>query len=256
MNILITGSRSGIANRVIDKLSKTNHTIYATTRTELQAKRLREKYKNHKNIYCFKLDVTNASDKEKLKEIKIDCLLSNAAVGYGGSVSEINLNRVRENFEVNVFNNLEIIQIVLKQMIERKKGKIIVMASLGGIIPISFLGSYCASKASLIKLTECLRKELKYLKNNIDIVLIEPGFYYTGFNQVMFENKEIKNSYFNEEIELIRKKESLMIKLLEKKNLDSIVNKIYKVILIDKPKFIYRAPLLQGIGAKIYQFFT
>ena len=43
--------------------------------------------------------------------------------------------------------------------------------------------------------------------------------------------------------------------LFEKENLNSIVSKIEKAVVIDNPKFIYRAPLLQVIGAKLYQLF-
>ena len=63
------------------------------------------------------------------------------------------------------------------------------------------------------------------------------------------------NSYFNAQLDLIRKRENLFFGILEKHNLDSISNKIVKSIIKDNPKFIYRAPLLQVIGTKIYQIF-
>ena len=63
------------------------------------------------------------------------------------------------------------------------------MSSLAGLIPLKFLGSYASSKAALITLSDVLKKELKELNSNIKVVLVEPGLYYTGFNQVMFENK-------------------------------------------------------------------
>ncbi len=72
-------------------------------------------------------------------------------------------------------------------MIKKKSGKIIVISSLAGIYPVSFIGSYSSSKAALIKITETLRREVKLIDKNIKFCLIEPGFYYTGFNQVMFD---------------------------------------------------------------------
>lgn len=253
--ILYTGARSGIAKSVIDKLiGNVNYKIYLTVETDAQLKEIAKIYKDIDNVKYFKLDVTSEKDIKTLEKIDIDVLVSNAAVGYGGSVAEMDVNRIKENFDINVFQNIKIIQIVLKQMLKRKKGKIIMMASLAGIIPIPFLGSYCATKASLIKLTECLRLELKYLDNNIDIILIEPGLYHTGFNQVMLENKynESDKSYFKEELSLIRRNENILT-LLEKQSLNSISNKIYKAIVSDTPKFVYRAPISQVIVAKIYQ---
>lgn len=255
MNILYTGARSGIASKVIENLMKEKVHIYVTVETELQLKEVKKKYKNYKNITCLKLDITNKDDYNQFKDIKVDVLVCNAAIGYGGSIAEINMDKVRQNFEVNVFSNFTFIQFILKQMIERKEGRIIMMSSLAGILPIPFLGSYCASKASIIKLAECLKLELCHLDTNIDIVLIEPGLYHTGFNQVMLENKykDMTNGYFKEEIEMIRKKETLFFRLLEHQEYKSIVKKINKAILSEHPKFIYRAPFFQSVGAKLYQ---
>lgn len=245
MNVLYTGARSGIASQVIENLKNKNVHIYVTVETKLQLKEIKKKYRNNPNITCLKLDITNKEDYLQFNDIQVDVLVCNAAIGYGGSIAEIDLNKVRENFEVNVFSNFEFVQYILKQMIIRKKGRVIFMSSLAGILPIPFLGSYCASKASIIKMSECLKLELLYLNKNIDIVLIEPGLYHTGFNQVMLENKykDMEKGYFKEEMAMIRKRESLFFHLLEHQEYQSIVNKITKAILTKKPKFIYRAPL-------------
>jgi len=258
MNILITGARSGIAAKVINKLKDENYNIYVTVKDELQLKRIKKIYKNYKNITCLKLDMLNNSDIKKIENLDIDILYSNAAIGYGGSVAEIDINKTKENFEVNVFNNFKLIQIVLKKMIKNNKGKIIITSSIAGILPINFLGSYCATKASINTLSKCLKNELKLINKNIKISLILPGMYHTGFNQVMLENKynDSKDSYFKSEIELIRKKENIFFNLFELKKYDSIVNKIYKAIKSDNPKYIYTAPLYQYIFAKIYQIFN
>lgn len=256
--ILITGARSGIGNALVNRLIKQNYYIYLTVHTEKQYEISKEKYKEYSNIKCIKLDVTLESDRKKIENLDIDILINIAGIGYGGSISEIPMNKVRENFEVNVFSSFELVQLVLKQMMAKKKGKIIIMSSLAGILPLNFLGSYCATKASIIQLTTTLKNELKILDTNIKIVLVEPGMYHTGFNQVMLENKYdwMKNkSYFENELWLIRKRENLFFGLLEKKKLNSIVSKIEKAVQKDNPKFIYRAPFLQVIGAKLYQIF-
>ena len=249
--ILITGATSGIAKELIKRIKK-DYFIYVTVHTNNELKNVKELYKNDENIECFKLDVTSKLDKEKLKKLDIDILISNSAIGIGGSVINMNINKIRENYEVNVFSNFELIQIILNNMLKKDQGKIIVISSLAGIIPIPFLGSYCSSKASIIKLTECLNKELKILNSNVKVSLIEPGMYKTGFNKYMFDNKYDTNfdNLFKEELELINRKENLILMLLEKKNLNSIINKIIKSINDDK--FLYKAPLLQVIGSKIY----
>lgn len=251
--ILLTGARSGIAAAVLDKI-KDRYYIYLTVHTLNELEIVKEKYKDYSNIQCFKLDITDKDDLKKVENLDIDILVSNAAVCYGGSISEIDINKLRNNFEVNVFSNFELIQIVLKKMLKKDSGKIIIMSSLAGIIPISFMDSYSATKASIIKLTVSLKKELRLINSNVKVCMIEPGFYKTGFNQFMFLNKyDNKDSYFKEELNLIKTKELFITNFIEKKNLDSIVNKIVTSIDSEKPKFIYRAPLSQVIAAKTYQ---
>lgn len=256
--ILVTGARGGIANSLIERLKNKEFLIYITVHTKKELIRVKEKYKNYKNIKCFKLDITLENDRKILESLDIDILINIAGIGYGGSISEISMDLVRENFETNVFASFEIVQIVINKMIQKNSGKIIIMSSLIGLMPLKFLGVYSATKASIIHLTTTLKEELKLLDTNIKVVLIEPGMYHTGFNQVMLENKYdwmSQKSYFKNELDLIRKKENFFFNLFEKKNLNSIVSKIEKSVVEDNPKFIYRAPLLQVIGAKLYQLF-
>lgn len=254
MNLLITGASNGIAGDVIEKIKYKNIDIYPTVHTYKEYINLSKKYQNYHNIHPMKLDVTNAKDKEKLKNMDIDILLCNAAVGYGGSISEISVDLLRENFEVNVFSNFEIVQIILKKMIQKKQGRIIMMSSMASTFPIPFLGGYSATKASISILSKALNSELKYLDVNIPVIIIEPGLYKTGFNEVMLENKydSFDSSYFKEIEKTIRKREEIM-KYFQKKDLNSITKKIVKAIFKMKPKKIYRAPLLQKIGIFIYK---
>ena len=253
--VLFTGARSGIINKVANKIIEKDYFVYITVHTESELKIIQEKYKDNKNVECFKLDITYKQDREKLEELDIDILVSNAAIGESGSVAEIDMDKVRNNFETNVFSNFEVVQIVLKNMIKKGKGRIVMMASLAGIITIPFLGSYCATKASIIKLTEALNLEVKLLDAKIDICLIEPGLYNTGFNKLMFDKKYdwmTIESYFNHQMALIKKSENVLLLLFEKSRLNSIVNKIEKAITKENPKFIYSAPITQNIFARLY----
>lgn len=254
--ILFTGAKSGIAQSVIKKLLNDNYYIYITVHTKKEEKRIKGRYAGLKNVSCFKLDVTNSADREKLENLDIDILVSNAAVGFGGSIIEIPTSKIRENFEVNFFANIEIVQIVINKMLKKNKGKVIIMTSIAGIIPIEFLGSYCCTKSSLIMLAKVLKKELKLLKTNVKVKIIEPGIYKTGFNEVMLDNKDLDSSkYFKDLKEKIELKEYLLFHVMGKDRLDSISRKIVKAIKSNSDKFVYSAPLSQKIFAKLYQIF-
>lgn len=255
--ILITGARSGIISSVIDKI-KNRYYIYITVKNDKQLEMIKEKYKNYNNIECLKLDITNKKDRQIVENMDIDIFVSNAAIGEGGSIAEIPFDKVRHNFEVNVFSNFELLQIIIKQMMKKKKGKIIMISSIGAHMPLDFLGVYCATKASISMLTTTLKNELKLINSNIKIKLIEPGLYHTGFNQVMLENKykwmDI-DSYFKEIIKYLRQKESIYFNLLERKNLNTITKQIEKAIDSENNKFIYSAPISQFIYSRLYNLF-
>lgn len=109
--ILFTGARSGIAKNTIDKLIKNgNYYIYVSVHTESQLKSIKKIYQNTSNIECFKLDVTSETDLKKIEDLDIDILVSNAATGVCGSVSEIEIEKMKYNFDVNVFSNFRLVQ--------------------------------------------------------------------------------------------------------------------------------------------------
>lgn len=185
--ILFTGGTSGIAYHTILRLVQKDFYIYVTSHTEEETMRMKKRFSAYSNVECFVLDVMSDEDIMKLKQLDVDVLVSSAAIGEGGALMEVPISLMEKNFRVNVFQNLKVIQTVLSRMVQKGEGRIIIMSSLAGILPVPFLGSYCATKASLISLAEILRLELQLLRKNIDVILIEPGLYHTGFNQVMME---------------------------------------------------------------------
>lgn len=258
MNILITGAASGMQRKTIEKIKNKNVHIFVTVHTEKQLELVQTKYSTDPNITCLKIDITNKKDYVQLYNIDIDVLICNAAIGEGGSMIEIDMQRVRHNFEINVFRHFEIIQIVLKKMMRKGAGRIILMSSLAALVPIPFLGGYCATKASILKMCESLQMEMSLLSKKIHIICVLPGLYDTGFNRVMLENKYPfmeKETYFKEELEFIRKREDIFLSLFERRNMYTIVKQLKHAIFDKKPKKIYKAPFMQSIGAKIYLLF-
>ena len=253
--ILITGARSGMIYPVIQRL-KNNYRLYVTVHTDSEAKSIKKIYKDDKNIECLKLDVTK--DLNKVNKLDIDALVCNAAIAESGSLFEIPLDKVKENFNVNVFSNMDLIQRVSKKMIEKGKGRIVIISSLTSKIPIPFLGSYSGTKATLSSFARTLYYESKLLASNLDIVLVEPGLYRTGFNKLAFDKKYDfmdSNSFFDTQIERIRSAENIYLWLFEKRSLKSIANKIYEAITCEFPKFRYSAPFSHNLFAKIFNLF-
>lgn len=259
MNILITGASSGIMKHVIYEYLKYEYIhIYVTVENSKQLKIVKRLYQNINSITCFKMDITKINDRNKITKLDIDVLICNAATGYGGSLAEIDINLIRNNYEVNVFSSLELVQLALVNMILKKSGRIIFISSLASIIPIPFLGSYCSSKSSLNMIANTLRSELKLLEGNYFISIIEPGLYYTGFNQVMTEFKYDSmniDTYFDSILKFLEKYETNIYHLLETNNFNDVVRKIKHATISNNPKRVYRTRLSQTLIAKLHQIF-
>ena len=254
--ILITGARSGIISKVIDNIID-DYELYLTGHTDSQVRVMKDKYKNYKNVTCIKLDITNEDDYRKIENIDIDIYIANAAIAESGSMIEMPVDRIRDNFETNVFSNFNLLQRVLQKMIKKGRGKVIIMGSLAGKIPMPFLGAYSGSKASLIKMTEALRFELMLLNSDIKVSLILPGLYRTGFNKLAMDKKYDfmdVNSFFEYQLDFIHSYDKFVL-FFEQRALTSIVNKICQAIYSDNPKFIYSAPFSQNMFAKIISLF-
>lgn len=255
MKILITGAASGIAYLTALTLAERKHKVYLTCHTKKEVENVKEKVKGYKNITVMKVDITKEEDRKKVLDLNVDVLYNHAAIALGGSIIEADMDKVRENFEVNVFSSFRLLQIVLRQMVDKDSGRIVVMSSLAGVIPIPFGGVYSATKASVTMITKSLQKELFFMGTNVKVAIIEPGLYHTGFNQVFLDNKYDDGKYFKDIKKELYNVEHFLFKIGETKKLDSIVVKIVRAIEDEKPKSVYRAPLFYNIMGRLYSIF-
>ena len=255
MRILITGATSGIGYLTALTLAQRNHDVYLTCHTLSQVKSVKEKLGNLKNIKVMKIDITKQEDRQKILDLNIDCLYNHAGTALGGSIIEADMDKVKNNFEVNVFSSFRLLQLVLRQMVDKDKGRIVVMSSLASHFPIPFAGVYSATKASITSIVAALQKEMFLMGTNVKVVLVEPGLYHTGFNQVFLENKYNNGKYFKDIKKELRTVEQFAFKTFERKKLDSIVVQIVRAVEDKHPKKVYRAPFIQATLVKIYSMF-
>lgn len=252
MNILITGATGGIGYQLGIKLAEKKHLVYMTTHTTKQMHQLQQQInclKLNNQIKVFKLDITNQHDLNLINNLDIDVFFIHASIGEGGSILEIPIDKIKYNYKVNLFSNIELIKRYIKTRPKNKPGKVIVTSSLAGIMPIPYLGSYTSSKAALSMIIKTIHKELKKSNPNLKVHLIEPGAYKTGFNQVMI------NKIGNYDSEQKQLKIHKVFDFIECKNLESVVNKMIFLAEHNSKKLIHRTPLLQKILVKLYIIF-
>ena len=257
--ILITGAATGIGRDTAFALAARGHVVVATTYDEAQAVALRAQCAaRNLAIEVYKLDITQAADRETLRQRPLDVLINNAAISDSGSLAEVDIDRIRRTFEVNVFATLELTQVVLAGMIERGSGTVLFVSSIAGRLPMPFLMPYGMTKFALSAAGAALREEMDVLGRNVHVALIEPGAIHTGFNQTMIAHKYEwmeRRSYFSAHLDAIKAKENRMFGFLEAKSTASIVAQIVKAAEARRPKLRYVAPWVQGAFVRMARIF-
>jgi NAD(P)-dependent dehydrogenase (short-subunit alcohol dehydrogenase family) len=182
--ILITGCSSGIGKATALRLAKASDqrgfAVWASARkpetlAELEAAGCR----------TIALDVNDeASAARAVRRIEdvhgaISVLVNNAGYAQSGAIEAVPLERVRRQFETNVFGLIRLTQLVLPKMRARRAGRIVNLSSMGGKLVFPGAGYYHATKYAVEALSDALRFEVRGF--GIHVVIIEPGLIKSGF---------------------------------------------------------------------------
>ncbi|HEY7917829.1 MAG TPA: SDR family oxidoreductase [Acidimicrobiales bacterium] len=180
--VMITGAGSGFGKLVSIALAARGHEVIATTETDAQADELRAEAPE---LTVERVDITS-DDVSKVSAWDIDVLINNAGAGQTGPMADVPIERVRRLFEVNVFGTLAVTQQVLKGMVAKGSGRVIIVSSIAGVLSAPTFGPYSMTKHALEAMGKAMRGELAPL--GIDVTLLNPGPYQTGFNDRMADS--------------------------------------------------------------------
>ena len=180
--VMITGAGSGFGKGASLALAERGHTVIATTETEEQAASLRSEAPQ---LTVEKLDITS-DDVAKAAGWDLDVLINNAGAGQTGPMADVPIDRVRRLLDVNVFGTLAVTQAVLPRMVAKGKGRVIIMSSIAGVMSAPAFGPYSMTKHALEAMGKAMRNELS--GQGIDVCLLNPGPYLTGFNDRMADS--------------------------------------------------------------------
>jgi NAD(P)-dependent dehydrogenase (short-subunit alcohol dehydrogenase family) len=131
------------------------------------------------------LDVTDAGQIRKAVDAAherfgyVDVLVNNAGYGYQSSVEEGEEHEIRAQFETNVFGLFSVTRAVLPGMRIRRKGHVINVTSVGGLMGFAGAGYYVATKHAIEGWSDSLALETKHL--GIRVTCVEPGSFRTDW---------------------------------------------------------------------------
>lgn len=178
--VLITGCSTGIGRETATRLAKAGWTVYATAR-KLEAVKDLEK----DGCKTLQLDVNNAEsmraavDTIEATEGAVGVLVNNAGYGQSGAIESVPIEKVRAQFETNVFGLVQLTQMVLPKMREQGWGRIVNVSSMGGKLVFPGGGFYHATKFALEAISDALRFEVAPF--GVKVVVVEPGLIKTDF---------------------------------------------------------------------------
>jgi NAD(P)-dependent dehydrogenase (short-subunit alcohol dehydrogenase family) len=179
--VLITGCSSGIGAATASRLAKAGWPVYATARRPETLAALEAD-----GCRTLALDVVDEASRQAAVHAVVEAegavgvLINNAGYSQSGAVESIPDDRVRAQFETNVFGPLALCRQVLPGMREQGWGKIVQLSSMGGKLTFPGGGLYHATKHAVEAISDALRFEVKSF--GVDVIVIEPGLITSGFS--------------------------------------------------------------------------
>ena len=169
MNAVITGANRGIGKAIMHTFAQNKYNIWACARKpnesfEAEIKQLAESCGVRITPVYFDLadeDAVKAGIKQIISEKQpVNVLVNNAGVGHCGTLMMTPVSKLREVYEVNVFAQVQIMQLISRVMTRQRSGSIINICSVGGMETGNGYIAYGSSKAAMIWLTKAAAKEL------------------------------------------------------------------------------------------------
>jgi NAD(P)-dependent dehydrogenase (short-subunit alcohol dehydrogenase family) len=180
--ILITGCSSGIGHETARHLAAKGWTVYATAR---RPESLADLERDGCRTLALDVDdeasMTAAVAAVEAEHDAVGALVNNAGYSQSGAIETLPMERLRAQFETNVFGLVRMCQLVLPKMRAAGRGRIVNLSSMGGKLVFPGGGAYHATKHAVEALSDALRFEVREF--GVHVSIIEPGLITTNFGE-------------------------------------------------------------------------
>lgn len=189
--VLITGATGSIGQVIVKEFSKNGYFVYIHYNSNiLKAKELLDEIKYGELITFDMKD--KSSIKETLKGLKVDILINNAAIIKDNLFFFMEDEQWEDVININLNANFYITKLISKNMMMNKKGSIVNIASISGIVGNNGQANYSASKGGVIAFTKTLAVELG--RYGIRVNALAPGIIESEMIENIPNNKELKKT--------------------------------------------------------------
>lgn len=201
---LITGASNGIGYELamIHAAKGSDLVLVARNRHRMEKLKSELEKKNHVNVYIIMKDLAvpgaarEVFDEIKLHRITIEYLINNAGFGDFGFFAESDWSRQEQMINLNILSLAHLTWLFLPDMISRKRGRIMNVASTAAFAPGPTMAVYFATKAFVLSFSQAIDNEVR--EHGITVTSLCPGPTETGFKDAsslqgsrIFENRRI-----------------------------------------------------------------
>jgi uncharacterized protein len=174
---LVTGATSGIGAELTSQIAAKGINIILVARKEKEleehATLLRNRYNIETKYIAADLATEEGIERVKMIQEEIGLLVLAAGLEVNGAFESTPLEIELKLIQVNIVATLQLTHHFSKAMIDRKKGGILLIASLSGHMPNPYFSNYAGSKAYTLNLGASLYGELK--PKGVDVSVLSPG---------------------------------------------------------------------------------
>jgi len=180
----VTGASRGLGLSLVKQLLAAGYRVAATSRSadDLQKAVGME---DRSRFLPLTVDLTNPepichSIEQTVASFgTIDVIVNNAGYGMDGTVEEVDMEKIRAIFEINVFATINVTRYALPYLRRQRSGHIINISSVAGFVGAPGWSIYSATKSAVIAFSEVLALDVKEL--GIKVTVVGPSGFRTGF---------------------------------------------------------------------------
>jgi NAD(P)-dependent dehydrogenase (short-subunit alcohol dehydrogenase family) len=182
--ILITGTSTGLGYGIAKELINRGYSVFGSVRKQEDGDRVKSELGDQFIPLIFDVTDQPAIDKAvetvkaRLNGQGLGALINNSGISVSGPIEHLDIERVKQNFDVNVLGIFRVTKAFLHLLGTQLNhpsapGRILNMSSIAGKMAPPYMAPYVGSKHAVEGVSHCLRREL--LPFGIEVVIIGPG---------------------------------------------------------------------------------
>jgi short-subunit dehydrogenase len=187
---LITGASAGIGSALAEELAASGANLVVTARRKerLDALAARLQASHGVKVEVLAADLAKSGAPALIrtftdaKSLEIELLINNAGFGAYGAFHQTDVARQLEMIQVNCTAVVQLTHLYLRDMVARRHGDILIVASVAGFQAVPYISTYAATKAFDLRFAEGLAAEVR--RFGVNVCALCPGSTSTEFREV------------------------------------------------------------------------